>query len=163
MTESIIIDRASPRDIPGILELQEANLSESRSGLSVRQTADWFKRTRADMPLIVARLGDKIVGYTVATAQPEQTQLPIAQAMWRKFPAPPDCYSYGPVCVAENMRRKGLAGAMFVRLREELPGRPAMTFAPVENLSARMAFRKMAMQQLGMFTFGAIDYIAFRY
>jgi len=31
-------------DIPGILALQEINLVERGGGLSVRQTADWFRQ-----------------------------------------------------------------------------------------------------------------------
>jgi predicted GNAT family acetyltransferase len=87
----------------------------------------------------------------------------IVQAMLRRFPAPPDCYSYGPVCVAEIERGKGLALAMFEKLRMELPGRRAMTFIVADNLASLVAHRKMGIQELGAFTNGGISYIALSY
>ena len=41
-------------DIPGIVDLQEPNLRENGGGLSARQTAEWFKDTMQEMPIIVA-------------------------------------------------------------------------------------------------------------
>jgi L-amino acid N-acyltransferase YncA len=163
MTADYDIGLATPDDIPGILALQEPNLPDSGGSLSVRQNADWFKRTMAEMPLIVARRGGKVVGYMVTATLGAKTHVPIVQAMLRSFPAPPDCYSYGPVCVAESERGKGLAGAMFERLRVELPGRPAMTFVLADNHPSLSAHRKMGMRELGAFTNGGISYIALRY
>jgi hypothetical protein len=40
--------------------------------------------------------------------------------MLRRFPPPPDCYLYGPVCVDAAERGKGLAGMMFADLRARL-------------------------------------------
>jgi hypothetical protein len=53
--------------------------------------------------------------------------------MLRSFPAPSNCYSYGPVCVADSERGNGLAGIMFEELRRQLPGRSAMTFIRSDN------------------------------
>ena len=163
MTANYDIGRATLEDIPGILALQEPNLPDSGGSLSVRQSAEWFERTMAEMPLIVARRDGKIVGYMVTTTLAAKTHVAIVQAMLRKFPAPPDCYSYGPVCVAESERGKGLAGSMFDRLRAELPGRPAMTFVIADNLPSLKAHKKTSMQQLGVFTYGGIEYAALRY
>jgi len=163
MTVNYFIDLATSADIPAILALQEQNLPESGGGLSVRQTADWFKRTMAEMPLIVAWRGDQVVGYMVTTTLAAKAHVEIVQAMLRSFAAPPDCYSYGPVCVAESERRRGLADAMFVRLRSELPNRPAMTFVLSDNLPSLKAHHKMGMQRLSVFTYNGISYTAFRY
>ncbi len=46
---------ATSDDIPAIVAMQEVNLHENGGGLSVRQTADWFKRTMSQMPIVVAR------------------------------------------------------------------------------------------------------------
>ena len=163
MTVNYLIDLANSSDIPAILALQEQNLPDSGGTLSVRQTADWFKRTMAEMPLIVARRDGKVVGYLVTTTLAAKADVAIVQAMLRSFAAPPDCYSYGPVCVAESERGKGLAGAMFVRLRAELPNQPAMTFVVADNLPSLKAHHKMGMQRLGVFTHDGISYTAFRY
>jgi L-amino acid N-acyltransferase YncA len=163
MTEVYDIALATPDDIPGILALQEPNLPDSGGSLSVRQSADWFKHTMLEMPLIVGRRNGKVVGYMLSTSLAAKAQVAIVQAMLRRFPAPPNCYSYGPVCVAETERGKGLAGAMFEKLRAELPGRPAMTFIVADNVPSLIAHRKMGMQELGTFTNGGIPYIAFSY
>jgi hypothetical protein len=44
MTGGYDISLATPIDIPGILALQEPNLPDSGGSLSVRQSADWFRK-----------------------------------------------------------------------------------------------------------------------
>ncbi len=163
MTVNYLIDIANSSDIPGILALQEPNLPDSGGTLSVRQTADWLKRTMAEMPAVVARCDNKVVGYTVTTTLAGSAQAAVVEAMLRSFAAPPDCYSFGPVYVAESERGKGLANAMFMRLRAELPDRPAMAFVVADDLPSLKAHHKMGMQRLGIFTHDGISYIAFRY
>jgi L-amino acid N-acyltransferase YncA len=157
------IARATPADIPGILALQEPNLRDNGGSLSVRHNADWFKRTILDMPLIVGKRDGQVVGYMVATSLAAKTHVAIVQAMLRKFPAPPHCYSYGPVCVAASERGKNLAGAMFKEMCAQLPGRPAMTFIRADNAASLTAHQKMGMRNLGEFTNDGERYIALVY
>src|SRR5262245_16795562 len=158
------INVAIAEDIPEILALQELNLVETvGGGLSVRQTAQWYKRTMNEMPLIVARRDGKLVGYLVSTSLAAKAHVRIVQDMLRRFPAPSNCYSYGPVCVAESERGNGLAGRMFEKLRRCLPGSPAMTFVRADNAASLRAHRKMGMQELGIFTNEGVSHIAFAY
>jgi len=83
--------------------------------------------------------------------------------MLRTFPPPPNCYLYGPVCVAETERGKGLAGAMFKELQTQMNGRPAMTFVIADNDSSLRAHDKMGMQRLGTFVNGTVTYVALKY
>jgi L-amino acid N-acyltransferase YncA len=163
MTADCEIALATPDDISGILDLQEPNLPDNNGSLSVRQNADWFNRTMLDMPLIVARRNGKIVGYVVTTTLAAKSHVGIVQTMLRSFPPPPDCYSYGPVCVAETERGKGLAGILFDELRARLPGRPAMTFVRADNAPSLRAHRKMGMRELGAFMHEDVSQIAFTY
>jgi predicted GNAT family acetyltransferase len=87
----------------------------------------------------------------------------IIQTMLRDFPPPPDCYLYGPVCVAETERGKGLAGALFRELKRHMAGRPAMTFVRAENIASRRAQRKMGMSELGTFIHEDVPHIALVY
>ena len=107
------ISLAMPNDIPGILALQEPNLPDSGGSLSVRLTEDWFKQAVAAKSVVVGRRNDKVVGYVLGTSLAAKAHVPIVQTMMRAFPPPPDCYLYGPVCVAESERGKGLANALF--------------------------------------------------
>ena len=155
---------ATAEDVPDILALQEPNLVETAGGgISVRQTAEWFERTINEMPIIIARRDGILVGYLVTTSLAAKAHVGIVQDMLRSFPAPPNCYSYGPVCVAERERGHGLAGAMFDELRARLPDRPAMTFVRADNSASLRAHRKMGMRELGTFTNEGVSHIAFAY
>jgi hypothetical protein len=74
----------------------------ARPALSVRQTADWLKRTMAEMPAVIARRDNKVVGYTVTTTLAESAHAAIVEVMLRSFAAPPQCYLYGSAYVAES-------------------------------------------------------------
>jgi len=163
MTAGCEIALATPHDIPGIVTLQDPNVIDRGGGLSVRQTADWFRRTMSEMPLIVGRRDGKVVAYVLATSLAAKAHVPIVQAMLRAFPPPPDCYLYGPVCVDIGERGNGLAGRMFHELRSRLPGRPAMTFVRADNAPSLRAHRKMGMAELGSFTSEGMPHIAFGY
>jgi predicted N-acetyltransferase YhbS len=157
------ISLGTPHDIPGILMLQEPNLVERGGGLSVRQTADWFRHLIHEKSLVVGRSGGKVVGYVLGTSVAIKAHIPIIQAMLRAFPPPPDCYLYGPVCVAESERGKGLAATLFKELQTYMNGRPAMTFIRVDNVPSLRAHRKMGMSELGSFMSGGEHYIALAY
>ena len=163
MTPAYDIATATPDDIPGILALQEPNLPDNGGSLSVRQSAAWFEHAMLDMPLIVARRDGAVVGYMVSASLAAKKHIAIIQALLRSFPAPPDCYSYGPVCVAESERGNGLAGLMFEKLRAQLPGRPAMTFVRSDNAASLRAHEKMGMRVLGEFTEAGERYSALAY
>src|SRR5262245_30208682 len=150
-------------DIPGILVLQEANLPERGGGLAVRQTADWFRRAMLYKSLIVGSTERKVFGYVLGTSLAAKAHVMIIQTMLRNFPPPPDCYLYGPVCVAETQRGNGLAAALFQVLQSHMAGRPAMTFIRTDNISSLRAHRKMGMSELGTFVTEGVSYIALRY
>ena len=163
MTTGYEISLATPDDIPGILALQEPNLPDSGGSLSVRHTAEWFKRAILEMSVVVGRRDGKVVGYVLGTSLAAKAHIAIIQAMLRTFPAPSDCYLYGPVCVAETERGKGLAVALFKELHAHMSGRSAMTFIRADNAPSLRAHRKMGMRDLGAFTNEGVPYIAFKY
>ncbi len=150
-------------DIPGILALQETNLVERGGSLSVRQTADWFRHAMAEKSLVVGRRGRTVVGYVVGSSLASNAHVMIIQTMLRTFPPPSDCYFYGPVCVGETERGKGLAGALFAALRVCMANRPAMTFVRADNIASLRAHRKMGMRELGQFMHDNVGYAALSY
>ena len=129
----------------------------------MRLSEDWFKQAVADKSVVVGRRNDKVVGYVLGTSLAAKARVPIIQAMLRAFPPPPNCYLYGPVCVAETERGKGLAGAMFKGLQTYMNGRPAMTFVTADNDLSLRAHDKMGMQRLGTFVNAAVTYVALKY
>jgi len=164
MTAEYEISPATLGDIPGILMLQEENLPEHGGSLSHRQSSDWFKHAINQKSLVVCRrLGGKIVGYILGTSFAEKAHVPIVKAMLLTFPPPPNSYLYGPVCVAETERGKGLAVAMFKELQTQMQDRPAMTFVRADNETSVRVHRKMGLRNLGTFTNDDVSYIAFLY
>jgi L-amino acid N-acyltransferase YncA len=154
---------ATSDDIPAIVEMQEQNLHENGGGLSVGQTADWFRRTMSEMPIVVARRDSVVVGYALATSIAAKSHVGIVQTMLRAFPAPPNCYLYGPVCVAESERGNGLAGMLYQEMRARLPGRRAMSFVRSDNTPSLRANRKMGKEELGTFIHDDEFYIVFAF
>lgn len=163
MTAGYEISLATPDDIPGVLTLQEANLPDNGGSLSVRQKPDWFKHAVLEKSLLVCRRSGKVVGYVLGTSLAAKEDIPIIQAMLRTFPAPPDCYLYGPICVDETERGNGLAGMMFKELQTYMPSRACMTFVRADNEKSLRAHQKMGMRELGAFVNESERYIALLY
>ena len=157
------ISLAGPDDIPDILALQELNLPDKGGTLSVRLTSDWFQDAVREKSVIVGRRETKLVGYVVGSSLAAYTNVPIVQTMLRAFPPTPRCYLYGPICVAQTERGKGIANAMFEELRTRFSGRPAMLFIRADNVPSLQAHRKMGMRELGTFTNNDIAYVALTY
>jgi L-amino acid N-acyltransferase YncA len=154
---------ATSDDIPAILAIQEPNLHENGGGLSVRQTADWFRRTMSEMPIVVARRDGIVVSYALATSIAAKSHVGIVQTMLRAFPAPPNCFLCGPVCVADSERGNGLAGKMYQEMCARLPGRTAMSFVRSDNMPSLRANRKMRKKELGEFIHDGMSYIVFAF
>ena len=83
------IIHAKRDDVPGILDLQEQNLRTHGGTLSVRFTREWFEQAITDMPIVVARSEDRVVGYVVSTPLTTQAHEPIIRAMLRAYPGSP--------------------------------------------------------------------------
>jgi L-amino acid N-acyltransferase YncA len=154
---------ATTDDIPAIVGMQDVNLHENGGGLSVRQTPEWFRRTMSEMPIIVARRDGVVVGYALATSVAAKSHVSIVQTMLRTFPAAPNCYLYGPVCVTESERGNGLAAMMYQEMRKRLPGRTAMSFVRSDNRASLKANRKMGKTELGEFIHDGERYIVFAF
>jgi hypothetical protein len=163
MIDDYEISLATPDDIAGSLALQESNLVERGGGLSVRQTADWFRNAIVERSIVVGRRNGRVVDYVLGTSLAAKAHVPMIQAMLRAFPAPRDCYLYGPVCVAEAERGKNLAGALFKELQTHMGGRSAMTFIRADNDSSLRAHQKMGMRELGTFVSEGVPHIALTY
>jgi L-amino acid N-acyltransferase YncA len=150
---------ASRADIPELLALQEANLSVNGGALSVRLTSDWFKRSMEEMPIIVARRSDRLVGYLVSSSRSATEHLPLSAAKFRAYPAMPDAYNSGPLCIAQSERGQGLAAMLFHALRVCLPGREAVSFVRRDNAASRHAHAKGGFREVAQFSYGGMDYL----
>lgn len=117
----------------------------------------------SEMPIVVARHEGVVVGYALATSIAAKSHVGIVQTLLRVFPAPPNCYLYGPVCVTESEPGNGLAGMMYQEMRKRLPGRTAISFVRSDNMPSLRANRKMGKMELGDFIHDSESYIVFAF
>ena len=74
--------------------------------------------------------------------------------MLRAYPGSPDAYIYGPICIAESERGRGLAAELFAAQRVQLGGRECVTFIRHDNARSLRAHAKMGMREVAEFTHG---------
>jgi predicted GNAT family acetyltransferase len=79
------------------------------------------------------------------------------------YPATPDAYVYGPICVSEEERGQGLAQAMVAELRRLEPGREGVLFIRRDNAASLRAHTKMGMREVADFMFDGKDYVVLSY
>ncbi len=154
---------ATQQDVQSIADLQEKNLRSNGGALSVGFPHEWFETAIAAMPIMVARSEGRIVGYVIATPVAAQAHVPIVQAMLRAYPGAPDSYIYGPICVAQNHRGRGVALAMFEALKARLPGREGFTFIRADNTVSITVHAKMGLRKFAEFAHDDAAYVVVGY
>jgi L-amino acid N-acyltransferase YncA len=151
---------ATQDDLPGILALQDENQPDRGGVLSVRLPHEWFTAAIAARRVVVARRDGKPVGYLAAEEVATQMHLPIMQAMLRAYPASPNAFLHGPICVAQSERGRGLAGALFqAALDGRQQGRESVTFIRSDNAPSLRAHVKMGMNEVAVFTHDGVELV----
>jgi L-amino acid N-acyltransferase YncA len=163
MTTEYEIARAMSADIAGILELQEQNQANRGGTLSVALPRAWFEKTLAEMPVIVARSNERVVGFLVSSTLAAYAGVAVVEAMLQVYPARNGAYVYGPICVAASERGRGLAEQLFAALRLQLPGREGILFIRRDNVASLKAHLKMGVREVAEFTHGGIVHAVLAY
>jgi predicted N-acetyltransferase YhbS len=154
---------ATADDVAGILDLQERNLRKNGGALSVPMSRAWLGAAVGKMPIVVARRDRRVVGYVVSSSLKDQSADPILDGMLRAHPGAPGSYVYGPICVAESERGKGVARAMVEALKARLPGREGFTFIRADNAVSRKVHAGMGMREAATFAVNGIEYVVVAY
>jgi len=162
-SDGIEIGTASERDLEGILALQEANQPDRGGTLSARLGRAQLLAMLADLPTIVARRGDAIVGYLLAASTATVAAVPVVRAMLVAYAGKPDAYVYGPIVVAESERGRGLAQRLFESLRTRLPGREGILFIRADNSASLRAHEKMGVVPRGTFRHNDREFVVLSY
>lgn len=157
------VSRANEADLDGILELQAANQTERGGSLAASLPRSRVAAMMQEMPIIVARRAERITGFLMTTTREMNADLPIVQAMFTAYNGTPNAYVYGPICVGEEERGKGLAQTMFADLRRLEPGREGILFIRKDNEPSLRAHRKMGMKEVAFFIFNGFEYAVFSY
>ena len=83
--------------------------------------------------------------------------------MLQAYPGAPGSYVYGPICVAESERGKGVARAMVEALKAQLPGREGFTFIRADNAVSRKVHAGMGMREAATFAVDGVGYVVVAY
>lgn len=165
MTDSIAIKVANINDLDGIIKLQTANQASQGGTLSGGLTANQIQEMMSDMPQIVAIVNNEIVGFLLTTSQAvnNNRKVPIVDAMSAAYTGSADSYIYGPICVSQTQRGKGLAQLMFQQLLKIEPNREGMLFIKSDNIASLKAHEKMGMHKVSNFHFNNADFDVYAY
>lgn len=163
-SDVIELRRATATDVDDIATLLLSN--EWRRGGTLTGHFDRATVTRAlrDMPIVLGRRPDRLAGVLISSSIPAVAHVPVIVRMLNTYRGGPDAYVYGPICVDARDRGGGLAEALFVLLKAELPGREGILFIRRDNTpSIRLHERKLRMTRRGTFSLEAIDYLVLSY
>ena len=76
------------------------------------------------------------------------------------MPGEPGAYVYGPICVSDAARGRGVARMLFERLRAELPGREGILFIRSDNEASLRAHQRLAgMRVRGEFSVDGVSFV----
>lgn len=166
MNENIKIKVATIADIAGIIKLQSANQTSQGGTLSGELNQSQIVEMMKDMPQIVAYLNSEIVGFILTTSQAVHSNrnVPIVNAMFASYSGiNTDSYIYGPVCVNETHRGKGVAQQMFKELLHQEPNREGILFIKSDNASSLRAHEKMGIKKVGNLNFNNAEFAVCAY
>ena len=173
----MIFRRLAPRDLPGLLELQEFNHfdnltpEQQKEGfLSARFSAEQFEQMNREAAVVVAEAEGHIVGYACSAGVEFSRQFPILDAMISTFVQLTHLGTtlidarvciYGPVCVDRAWRGRGVLRGLINRLKEELAGQFDIAAAFIAKTNSRSLAAHV--DGLGMTVLGDYAFAACRY
>lgn len=166
MNESnIIIKVATSKDLDGIIKLQKENQIAQGGSLSAELSLAQIEEMMSDMPQIIAIADNKVVGFLLTTSQAvnKKRNVAIVDAMFASYKGNEDSYIYGPICVINSQRGKGLAQLLFQELLHQKPNQEGILFIKSDNEASLKAHKKMGMHKVGSFRFNNADFDVFAY
>lgn len=153
------IRTATADDIPGLLALQAENQISTGGALSIEFPATWFADVIRDMPILIARREHRLVGFLVSSPKGATQHLPLGQAKFSAYPAEPNAYNSGPLCIASTERRQGLVAKLFDMQALLLPGREGVAFIRRDNAASRAAHGKYGFREVAEFSHAGVEYL----
>lgn len=162
-TNEIKISVATNRDIQGISHLQEQNIAANNGTLSAALPESAITEMMAEMPVIVARSGDVVLGFLMTSTLTKNADMPIIKAMLAAYSGSEGAFLYGPICVSSEARNRGLAKKMFAALRPKVAGKEGVLFIRNDNVASIKAHVSMGMKVVAEFEFSGNSYSVFSF
>jgi GNAT superfamily N-acetyltransferase len=93
------------------------------------------------------------------TSETADASAPPVVAMLTAWPGSTGAYVYGPVCVDQAARGRGVLEALYAELMARRPGREVILFIKADNSRSLRAHARLGMVQVARFTLGAEMFI----
>jgi L-amino acid N-acyltransferase YncA len=142
---------ATADDLPAIAALMADNAPARGGSLtgdwSLSRIEAWFDRIGT---VFVADDASVLVGCLFASEKTAMAGAPIA-LMLAAYPGTPSAYVYGPVCIGEAARGKGILPALYAEATRHFPDREAILFIRADNARSLSAHGKLGMTIVGAF------------
>jgi hypothetical protein len=139
--------------------LQAENQISRGGSLSIEFPATWFADVIRDMPIVTAWRDDRLVGFLVSSPKSATRHFPLSQAKFGVYPAAPDAYNSGPLCVAATERGQGLVAKLFDMQAALLPAREGVAFIRRDNAASRAVHGKHGFREVADFSYAGVDYL----
>jgi hypothetical protein len=162
--DGFALRRAGTDDIDDIVALLQANEADRGGSITGHFEREMVAAFLDDMPVIVARRGARLAGVLISSSIAAVGHIPVLAAMLRSYRGGTDAYIYGPICIDERERGRGLADKLFSFLKAALPGREGILFIRGDNSASLRAHQeKLNMTPRGTFVLDGIDYVVLSY
>lgn len=127
---------STPEEVLQILDLQEKNLATSLSAetiasqgyVTVRHDPAVLQRMNETAPAVIAKIGDRVVGYAIVMPREFAPDVPILEPMfemlnslsWKNKPlrGNPRWFVMGQICIAEDYRGAGIFDGLYLKMKE---------------------------------------------
>jgi ribosomal protein S18 acetylase RimI-like enzyme len=101
--------------------------------------------------ILVAVEGAHLLGV-LFTSEMAHASSPPVLAMLKAWPGSADAFVYGPVCIDQAARGKGVLEALYAELTRRRPNREAILFIKANNTRSLRAHARLGLVQVARFT-----------
>jgi ribosomal protein S18 acetylase RimI-like enzyme len=146
-------------DVARISTLLLANSADQGGMLLGHWSPDVIRDRISNKQLIVmVTEGDQLLGVLL-TQDNSYGDAPPVRAMLTAWPGSPDAYVYGPVCIAEQARGRGVLRLLYAQLRRVYPSREAILFVREDNPRSLKAHMHLGMREVARYQLNGATFI----
>jgi ribosomal protein S18 acetylase RimI-like enzyme len=153
------------QEIQQLLDLQQLNLTKNISEdaannqgfVTVVHNFDLLSRMNQSIPQIIAKDGDKVIGYALVMPESFRFDIPVLTAMFTmldkleykgKLIKDTKYYAMGQICVAEGYRGQGIFDGLYAKHKSELSDRFELCVTEIakRNLRSLAAHKRVGFE-----------------
>jgi ribosomal protein S18 acetylase RimI-like enzyme len=148
----MILRNATLQDVEPISALLTANGSDRGGALYGDWSVEVVRACINSGQLIIVAVDAAHLLGVLFTSETADASAPPVLAMLKAWPGGADAYVYGPVCIDQAARGRGVLEALYAELIRQRPGREAILFIKANNPASLRAHARLGMAQVADFT-----------